>query len=290
MNKHIKTGFIGINKPRGISSAFVVNKIKYLLRSNGVKLKLGHMGTLDVDANGVLVVAIGGATKLFDLFLQKQKTYQTVFKFGYSTTTDDNTGEIVNTGGFVPSEKQILDAIKILERKTEQVPPQYSANKVGGVKAYARARRGEKIEPKSKSIQIYSFKLLEKTDDLSYKFEIECSSGTYIRALCRDMASIIGTYGITSAITRTICSVFNINNCLNMDGLNFDNIAGNIKNPDESLPFIGKLTLEKEQITKLKNGLLLDFDGKDGLYFIENIMVARVNNHKIRQDIYLGEV
>ena len=199
-------GFFNINKPVNMSSAKAVAIIK---KKFNLK-KVGHMGTLDPLADGVLIIAVGKATKLFNFLLNKTKTYKTVFEFGYETDTFDLNGQIVNSGGRIPALNEVGEKLKNFKGKIMQTPPKFSACHVAGKRAYDLARKGKEFELQPKAVEIFKFNLLKQLTNEQFLFEIECSSGTYIRALCRDLSLTLSTYGITRCITRTKCGMFNI--------------------------------------------------------------------------------
>ena len=151
-------GIVLINKPRGVSSNSVVNKVKHILKAE----KAGHLGTLDVLGEGLLPVTLGRGTKLFDLFLKKDKIYITTFKFGETTATLDLEGEITNRNDVVVSKGALTNVLGEFVGKQLQMPPEYSAKKIGGRKAYELARNGVAVELKPKEIEIYSLNLLEE--------------------------------------------------------------------------------------------------------------------------------
>ena len=160
-------GFINVFKPSGMSSAKVVAKIKHCFKLD----KVGHMGTLDPLACGILPIAIGKATRMFDYFLDKTKTYITVFKFGSTSNTLDLDGNIESNIGSVPTKEEILKILPSFLGTISQMPPQFSAKVVNGQKAYKLARNGEVVNLQPKNIIIYDFKLIEKVDSNSFKFE-----------------------------------------------------------------------------------------------------------------------
>ena len=170
----LESGIILINKPKGISSNKVVNIVKHTLHAK----KCGHLGTLDLEGEGLLPVTVNSATKLFDFFLKKDKTYVTNFVFGYETDTLDTAGKIVKQGEVNFTEQELETAVKSMIGKYMQMPPQYSAKKVGGKVAYKEARSGKKISLTPKEVEITDFKILGKVDENVYRFEITCSSGT----------------------------------------------------------------------------------------------------------------
>ncbi len=203
-----KIGIILVNKPKGLSSFSVVNITRKVL---GAK-KAGHLGTLDVAGEGLLPIALGKATCLFDFYLSKDKVYRTIFEFGWTTDTLDLEGNETNRDGKIISKEQVLKVIPLLEGKYPQMPPQYSAKKINGQKAYDIARAGGRVELKPKEIEVYSINLLGEIKTNVFEFEIHCSSGTYIRSIARDMAEKLSTYGVMQSILRTKCGDFELNN------------------------------------------------------------------------------
>ena len=250
------TGFINVNKKTGVSSAFVVNKVKRL-----AGLPAGHMGTLDPLASGVLPVALGNACRLFDYFSDKQKTYLARFRFGVTTDTLDSEGEKIVKGA-VPTERDIRAILPSLTGKILQVPPAYSAKSVNGVRSYVLAREGKEVELKAKAVQIFSFRLIEQLAPDEFSFEIVCGSGTYIRALARDLAAALNTYGYMSALCRTASGIFTIENSISLDDLTKENIA-NYLIPTEQVLSYPVLDLESERVF---NGLKERVSVEDGLY------------------------
>lgn len=250
------TGFININKETGVSSAFVVNRIKRL-----AKTPAGHMGTLDPLASGVLPVGIGNACRLFDYFSDKKKTYLARFRFGVTTDTLDNEGEKIFKGG-VPTEQEIQAALPFLTGSISQVPPAYSAKNVNGVRSYALARAGKKAELAPKEVEIFSFRLSEQTAPDEFAFEIVCGSGTYIRALARDLAAKLNTYAYMSKLERTASGVFNIERAVTLNQLTTENLHEFLIPTEEVLPY-PVLDLESPRVF---NGLQERVSEQDGLY------------------------
>ena len=209
-----QNAIINLNKPTGMSSFLAVKKVAKAL---GVK-KAGHMGTLDPYGTGVLLVGVNKGTKMFDEYLKKSKTYVAVFHFGYQTDTLDSEGQIEKENQAEITKEQIASVLPKFIGKQMQMPPLYSAKKVNGKKACDVARKGEVVELKPKEIEITSLKLLRQLGNNNFQFEISCSSGTYIRSLCRDIAHELSTYGTMVSIIRTKCGVFDIaNSCTLQD-------------------------------------------------------------------------
>lgn len=258
-------GIIVLNKERGISSNNLVNKVKYLLQAD----KAGHLGTLDVLGEGLLPITLGKGTKLFDYFLNKDKVYKTIFKFGETSITLDTEGEIIEQDNNVfVTEEDVMKIIPNLLGKQMQMPPLYSAKKVNGQKAYELARQGKtNVDLKAKEIEIYSIKLLSNLGKNTFEFEIHCSSGTYIRSICRDMASLLSTCGIMLYIKRTVCGDFKIEDAYNLKDIE----SGNYKiiSLDTIFNKLDSIFLNEEQSTKLLNGVSLNYlrDGEFKAYF-----------------------
>ena len=190
-----KLGFFCVDKPSGIVSSAVVNKLKWLCG-----MPTGHMGTLDPLASGVLPVGVGNATRLFNYFLEKKKVYIAEFTFGVDSDTLDSTGELVY-GGRIPEAGEIEAVLPSLCGEVMQLPPKYSAKNIGGKRGYELARAGIEFELQPKQVRIDYIKLLGKGEnENSFRFEISCGGGTYIRSIARDMAAALETKAVMSAL------------------------------------------------------------------------------------------
>ena len=192
-------GVLIVNKHEGPTSHDIVNMVRKLYHTK----KVGHTGTLDPMATGVLVVLIGRAAKAAEYLVSDEKKYEATLRLGITTDTEDITGKIL-TGhsGEFPSENEVISTLKSFIGKGEQIPPMYSALKVDGKKLVDLARRGEEIERKPRPIEIYSIDC-EKIDERDYKISVHCSSGTYIRTLCRDIGEKLGCGGTMATLCRT---------------------------------------------------------------------------------------
>ena len=199
MHKNAIHGWLNIDKPYGMSSAQAVGKVKKLLHPT----KIGHAGTLDPLATGVLPLALGEATKTVNYAMNTTKIYQFTLAFGEQTNTDDAEGEVIATSDILPSEKAIKTTISTFIGDIEQTPPAFSAIKIDGKRAYERARAGEDVKMKSRIITIEHLELLTMEDECHATFEVICSKGTYIRSLARDIAVSLGTVGHVSMLRRT---------------------------------------------------------------------------------------
>ena len=204
-------GFVNVLKPVGATASDVVVCVKGVLCE-----KAGHLGTLDPGASGVLPVAVGKATWLFDFLTDKVKRYRAFFTFGKTTDTLDSYGAVTQTTGSVPSEEQVTRACQALTGEIMQTPPAYSAISVGGVRAYKLARSGQDVQLKSRKVTVYAISLLRRQGD-AFVFDVTCSAGTYIRALARDVAEACGTVGYMSALIRLSSGCFDIADAYTLD-------------------------------------------------------------------------
>ncbi len=203
-------GYAVIDKPRGVSSSRVTIGCRNALsRALGYRVKCGHMGTLDPEAEGVLVVAFGKMPRLFDLIAQTPKRYRAELTFGQQTDTLDRAGEIVATAA-LPTADRVEHAVNQWIGTVMQVPPAYSAVHCNGARAYDLARQGKDVTLQAKQITIYELSVIDRmlTDAgcAGIRLDVRCSSGTYIRSLCRDIALDAGSVGYMSALTRTECA------------------------------------------------------------------------------------
>ena len=206
-------GFINVLKPVGATASDMVVCIKHILHEK----KIGHLGTLDPGASGVLPVAVGLGTKLFDFLTDKTKKYRAFFTFGKTTDTLDSYGNIVVDNGAIPSANQLQAVLSGFTGEFEQVPPVYSAKSVGGVRAYKLARNGIQVELKPRKINIYNISFIaQKTDD-TFVFDITCGGGTYIRSIVRDIADKLNTVGYMSGLIRLQSGCFDIEQAYTLD-------------------------------------------------------------------------
>ncbi|MBR2442489.1 MAG: tRNA pseudouridine(55) synthase TruB [Clostridia bacterium] len=256
-------GFFNVDKPSGLVSSAVVNKIKWL---SGVPA--GHMGTLDPLASGVLPVGVGNATRLFDYFLEKEKEYIAEFTFGVDSDTLDSTGTLVY-GGHVPSEEEINGVLPTLLGDIMQVPPKYSAKNINGKRGYDLARAGVEFELPAKQVHIYGIELLERVSENAFSLKIRCGGGTYIRSLARDVASALGTKAVMSALRRTQSGMFTLDNALPFSFFEGDPSVEELKvhmiSTERVLPF-EKLAVSEKKADKLFHGQRVPAEQADGLY------------------------
>lgn len=256
------TGFINVDKQAGVSSAREVSIIKRLTNT-----PCGHMGTLDPMASGVLPVAIGNAARLFDYFLSKSKTYVAVFKFGCCSDTLDVTGNVTISGQKVPTAAEIEGVLPEFIGEIDQIPPKYSAKCVNGKRGYQLAREGKDFELSSKRVTVHSLSLIGQEEEDTFKFEIECGGGTYIRSLARDIAARLGTVAVMSGLVRTKSGVFSIEQSVKTELLTAFNISSYIIPTDEVIN-LKSIYPTVSEAKKLFNGLTVKCEREDGTYKI----------------------
>ncbi len=260
-------GFFNIDKPSGIVSSAVVNKLKWLTGT-----PCGHMGTLDPLASGVLPVGVGNATRLFDYFLNKEKEYIAEFTFGVSSDTLDSTGALVY-GGRIPSAEEIEGILPSLTGEIMQVPPKYSAKNINGRRGYELARAGIDFELPAKKVRIDRMELLGKSEDKenTYRVKINCGGGTYIRSIGRDIAEALGTNAVMRSLLRTQSGCFLLRESIPFSVLAEDPSVEALEEliiPTERVLPLETLELSERQAVKLYNGQAVAIEAEDGLYKI----------------------
>ena len=266
-------GFAIINKKGGISSSDVVIRSRNALsKALSQKIKCGHMGTLDPMADGVLILAFGNATRLFDFFLAKQKRYIATFVFGEDRDTADATGVVVSTSD-LPKYKDVEAVLPEFVGEISQVPPKYSAVNVNGRRAYYMARAGKdfELQPKIVSISKISVKSskLEKEFCQEVTLEIECGSGTYIRSICTDIARELGVCAYMSALTRSECGGYALEDCVLLEEFQEKPLAyvRDIKPLLEKI--LPVITAEDSTYLPIRNGQEVTILQEDGKYALE---------------------
>ena len=206
-------GYYNVMKPSGMSSAAVVAVFR---RLTGEK-RVGHAGTLDPEAAGVLPIMVGKAARLFDYLTEKEKEYVAVAAFGSSTDTQDATGSVVETGEAYPDLDLVRARSALLTGEIRQRPSIYSAIKVGGKPLYARARRGETVEVPERTVRIESIEVLGEMPDHGVEIRVRCGRGTYIRTLCHDLGKLCGCPAHMRSLLRTRSGVFGLDTALTLE-------------------------------------------------------------------------
>ena len=219
----MNSGIINVYKEAGYTSFDVVARLRGILKIK----KIGHTGTLDPDATGVLPVCVGKATKLCDMLTDKDKVYECVMALGVETDTYDMSGRILERKSVTSTEEQVVEAIESFVGDIMQVPPMYSALKVNGKKLYELARAGIEVERKARPVTIFSIDILDmKLPEVSIR--IHCSKGTYIRSLCHDIGQKLGCGCAMRSLIRTRVSIFDIADARTLDEIERIVNAGNL--------------------------------------------------------------
>lgn len=271
----MRDGIVLINKPAGFTSFDVIAKLRGILKTK----RLGHAGTLDPMAVGVLPVFVGRATLACDLLPNHDKKYIASFRLGVTTTTQDSTGEIINECESHVTKAQIENALEKFSGEIEQTPPMYSAIKVNGKRLYDLAREGIEVEVKSRKIVVYEIKLLEFDEKMqSGRLQVFCSKGTYIRTICHDLGKVLGVGGIMTDLCRTNAAGFELKECFSLDEVqtlcdknDIDKIIIPIERVFESYP---KITLNEKQTLLFLNGVKLSLPFEEGI-----LRVFSFDNH-----------
>ena len=208
------SGVLIVNKHAGVTSHRIISACRKLFDTP----KVGHTGTLDPMATGVLPILLGRAVKASDYLMMHDKEYVCQMKLGLTTDTEDITGEVLTTSDAIPDEESVLEACRCFTGKIMQVPPMYSALKVGGRKLVDIAREGGEVERKAREVEIYSLDC-EKIDDATYRLDVACSKGTYIRTLCSDIGKKLGCGAVMSSLIRTRTGDFTLDQSVTVDEL-----------------------------------------------------------------------
>lgn len=288
-------GIIIINKHKGCTSHDIVYKAKKILNE-----KVGHTGTLDPMATGVLPLLIGKGTQCSKYLINHDKIYEVILQLGQKTDTADSEGNVIEEKNIETSlleEKNIKKILETFKGKQLQMPPIYSAIKVKGKKLYEYARKGENVEIKPRKIEIYDIELLKiDEDNKQIQFRVKCSKGTYIRSFCEDIAQKIGTVGYMSELKRIQVGEFNIK-----DSITIEQLENNIENKE----FIEKKFIQFEEILKNKekielddrklrlflNGVQLTMNSKEEVYRIYNnnkfIGIGTVEDKLLKRDVVI---
>lgn len=274
-------GFLNINKPKGMTSHDVVAVLRRITKIK----QIGHTGTLDPFATGVLPVCIGKATRLAE-YLHNDKSYIAKIQFGSNTDTYDCDGEITQKFNKKINQTELEEILKDFTGEIEQIPPIYSAIKVNGKKLYEYARKGESVEIHPRKVTIYELKLLN-FDYESQTAEIftDCKSGTYIRSLAFDIAQKLGTGAYLTELTRTKSDVFKLDDSLNLDGLTKEKIEENLINPSKVLA-MPMAEVAEDDLKLIKNGMAIRKNTPDGfvglVYNNELYAVGEAENNIIK--------
>ena len=250
-------GILNINKPRGWTSHAAVARVRRLAQQR----RVGHAGTLDPLAEGVLPILLGRATRLTDFVQSGHKRYTATVCLGVATTTEDAEGEVIETRPVPPlSREQVEAALAAFRGAIQQRPPAYSAIKVGGQRAYRVARRGDTVELAPRGVTIYALHLVDLESD-RLTLDVTCSRGTYIRALARDLAAQLGTVGHLVGLVRTQVGPFTIDSAHSLDAIAEQGVAAALLPPDAAIPDLPTFQADPSQVARLAAGQLIAAPG-----------------------------
>jgi len=268
------SGWIVLDKPAGIGSTECVSKIKWLYKA----AKAGHAGTLDPLASGMLPIALGEATKTVPYVMDGAKTYRFRVAWGAETNTDDLEGEVTATSDHRPPEPAIEAALANFIGEIEQIPPAFSAVKIGGERAYDLARSGEIPEIKPRTVVIHRLEIISHESD-GTEFECECGKGTYVRALARDLGRVLGCLGHISELRRTAVEPFEEEQLVPLEEL--IDLEGDLEQLDSELLPVGlaladlaEIAVSNDQANRLRSGNPVILRGRDAPTFAEEAFAA----------------
>ena len=275
-------GFLNIYKPKGKTSHDVV---AILRRITKIK-QIGHTGTLDPFAEGVLPICIGKATRLIE-YLKDNKAYIGTVQFGKSTTTYDIEGEGVNFSDKKITLNDLETILPLFRGEIEQLPPIYSAIKVNGKKLYEYARKGEEVEIKPREVNIYKLEVVSFNDEnQTAELLIECSKGTYIRSIANDIGEKLGCYGHLTKLIRIKAGKFELDKTIKLEEIESqEQVQQNLINPIEYLPY-PKYELDEAEKEKVSHGMSININKENGILVLtknqEIIAISQVENKKAK--------
>ena len=268
-------GFLLLNKPQGITSFSAVSAVKRLA---GEK-RVGHAGTLDPMATGVLPVFLGKATALSGLLLDGDKRYTAQIELGITTDTDDITGKVLKTKPVNVTQEQLNSALHNFLGKIEQQPPIYSALKKDGVRLYSLARQGKTVDIPKRNVEIFEINLLNGLQNNRFTIDVSVSKGTYIRSLARDIGEFLGTGATLTQLKRTESCGFKISECTNLDDITPENISDVLFNEEKAVMHFRECKVTEKQAVRFCNGGQLAFERLNITDFCDNeLLRVKYNN------------
>lgn len=276
-------GLLLINKPEGITSFGACAKVKWLLHQK----RVGHTGTLDPMATGVLPILVGRSTVLSGCLLDADKEYIATVKLGITTDTLDKTGNILSEKSVSITRQELNKVLQDFLGKQLQTPPMYSALKKDGVRLYDLARKGTEVEREQREIEIFELELLEFRGD-EFKIRVLCSKGTYIRSLADDIGKKVGTGAILTALKRTKTAGFSIDECVSLNDLTPENVASFLKKAEFAVKDYPLVSVSPKQALRFSNGGELSLERLRFENQPQNGEIYRVKSDK--QFLGLGEV
>ncbi len=283
-------GVLIVNKSKGYTSHDIVAKVKRITGE-----KVGHTGTLDPLATGVLPLLIGKGTLCSKYLMNHDKTYIVLLKLGIKKSTGDEEGEILEEGNVdekLLNEECVKAVLESFLGEQMQIPPIYSAIKVKGKKLYEYARKGQEVEIEPRKITIYNIKLLKiNKERRELQFEVSCSKGTYIRSLCEDIAKKMGTIGYMKELQRTKVGAFSIEQAILIEDLNEQTIEEHVITIEDLFKDLEMIELNEKKLQLFLNGVKLTFNLKEGIYKIYHnqqfIGIGIVKDNLLKRDIVI---
>ena len=252
------TGFVYLDKGEGMTSFFAASRLRRIF---GMK-KIGHTGTLDPMATGVLPVALGGATRFIELIPSHDKAYRASFRLGTVTDTLDITGEVLSRNEVNVTASEVEAVLSRFRGEISQLPPMYSAIKKDGVRLYTLARQGIEVERESRQVTIYRLEMTKADEKVNeYEIEVECSSGTYIRSLIADIGEALGCGAVMTALRRTKANGIDESRCFTVEALEELKAQGRLSEAVEAVDEIlsyDKIKVSQAQTKRFSNGGSLD--------------------------------
>ena len=272
-------GIVIVDKPQGWTSQDVTARLRRVFNTR----RIGHGGTLDPMATGVLPVFVGRATRGVEFFEHAEKIYETTIRLGLTTDTEDVTGEVLTEQKVEISHQEFLDILPKFRGKIQQIPPMYSALKVNGQKLCDLARKGKEVERQPREIEIFELECLEFSGDTA-RLRVHCSKGTYIRTLCKDIGEALGCGGCMAALRRVTAGEYTIDEAVPLQALlDAENPEPYLRTVDTMFRNYDAVTLTANQEKRCRNGNAFSVALADGTYRAysregEFLMLASVNN------------
>ncbi|MDE1151095.1 MAG: tRNA pseudouridine(55) synthase TruB [Micavibrio sp.] len=266
-------GWLNLDKPLGMTSTQAVGRVRRILNAQ----KLGHAGTLDPLATGILPIALGEATKTIPFAQDRDKVYRFTVKWGEATNTDDCEGTVISTSDQRPTPEAITALLPRFIGTISQIPPQFSAIKIDGERAYDLARAGEIVEIKAREVTVYALKLL-KTAENEAEFELECGKGTYVRSIARDLGQILGCFGHVTVLRRLAVGNFTETDAISLDA--FEKMMQSAAPDQVLMPVetvlddIPALAMTASEVSRIKQGQTLKFISRQD---VDRLSVAGID-------------
>ena len=257
------SGWLLVDKPSGITSTGVVNKVKWAFNAK----KVGHAGTLDPDATGVLPIALGEATKTIPYIMDEIKSYQFCVKFGEATNTDDATGQIIQNSSKRPSDNEISTKLQKYIGFIEQTPPNFSAIKIDGKRAYKLARQGSKLKLNPRPLYVEDLRFMERVDNDHALLHLMCGKGGYVRSIARDLGKDLRCFAHVKWLRRTSAGPFDIESCITIDKIQelqkSSQLFKLLKPLELGLQYLPFVKCSKKEIGEIANGGSVEVTSND---------------------------